>query len=279
MNEAPGNAAALREQVRERGRLLLDAPPWSELRGRLTLLLVEPPDAPWVETAAAGALWVVIEAAEARALPAALREPLQRDGSTHKREETAAAPITVSTFTLEHLAAVLDGVGRRSLEVRWSVRHAQPLHDPLRRLEQLVTTATRLPEEALERMVRPLYLQAYEAVETLAAIANAPARASALITASEAAGALARLACVLESGCHPPASWLLPAAGETELGGRIRSWLDDLVPALGGAPAATRRVVDGCASVAQTTAATLRLRLGNPSWLQSPQAAALRVPR
>ena len=278
-------AATLRERIRDHGRSLLETPPWPELRGRLTLLLVDPPAVPWAAAGGGGALWLIVEDAEARALPAQQREPLLGDGSLHERwpaSELSAvdhgSTVELSLFTLERMRGVLEGVGRRSLETRWSVRQAEPLEDPLRRHEQLASAAARLPHDALQRIVRPLYLQAHAALQALPPMALERPQ-EAVVAAGEAAGALARLACVLEEGIHPPTRWLLPAAARTDLGGRIASWLDDLPRALGGDAAAAGRVADGCEAVSRAAEAALRLRLGGTSWLRSPRAAGLRPPR
>ncbi len=259
--------AALRDRMRNRGRSLLESPPWPELRGRLTLLLVDPPAVRWATAAGGVTLWLIVEGAEAHALPPDRREPLLRDGAQRQRAgDGDAAGAELLLYTLDHLRGVLEGTGRRSLETRWSVRHAEPLEDPLRRHEQLAAMATRLPHDALERIVRPLYLRAHASLEALEPLTRTQAQA-AVIAAGEAAGALARLACVLEEGVHPPPAWLLPAAGETELGGRIASWLDDLPRALGGDASAARRVADGCQSVSRAAEAVLRPRFGDAGWL------------
>jgi hypothetical protein len=160
----------------------------------------------------------------------------------------------------------LEGTGRRSLETRWSVRHAEPLDDPLRRQEHLAAMAARLPLGALEGIVRPLYVRARSSLDALEPLAFAGAQ-EAVVAAGEAAGALARLACVLEDGIHPPSEWLIPASAETELGGRIASWLDDLPLALGGDAAAARRVAAGCQAVSRAAEAALRPRFGDARWL------------
>ncbi len=277
--DAADRATALREGARDWGRSQLDAPPWAELQGRLTLLLVDPPAVRWATAELHATLWIVAEGSEARALPDALREPLLRDGSTHEQAHRGEAlTVDLTVFTLERLEGVLSGAGRRSLETRWSVQHAEPVHDPLRRHERLSTAAQLLPDDAPRRIARTLYLDVHASLTELSRIT--PERAgAAMVAAGEAAGAVARLACSLDEGVYPPAEWLLPAARQTQLGRRIVSWLDDLPHALGGDDAATRRVADGCEPVLKTVREAVRLRLGAADWLRSPRASALRAPR
>ena len=271
--------AALRDGARDWGRSHLEAPPWVELQGRLTLLLVDPPAVRWATAELHATLWIVAEASEARALPDAMRDALMRDGSTHEQARGGEAlTVDLTVFTLERLEGVLSGAGHRSLETRWSVRHAEPVHDPLRRHERLSTAAQLLPDEAPRRIARTLYLDAHASLTELSRIT--PERpGAAIIAAGEAAGAVARLACSLDEGIHPPTAWLLPAARETQLGRRVASWLDDLPRALGGDDAATRRVADGCEPVLAVVRETVRLRVGAGDWLWSPRASALRAPR
>lgn len=275
---------ALRERAREQGRSILSVAPWAEIEHRLTLLLVEPPAVPWAGAAAGAALWLITDGAAARTLPDGQREPLLRDGVLLPQAHATggaegAAAIDLTAFTLERIEGALEGVGRRSLELRWSVRRAEPLHDPLRRHDQLAAAAARIPDDALERIVRPLYLQAHESLRTLEAVLAAGRYDDATVAAGEAAGALTRIACVLEEGIHPPARWLLPAARETGLGGRIAPWLDDLPAAAGGDEAAVRRVRDGCDAVLRAVTAALHPRFGGADWLLSPDASALRRAR
>lgn len=258
--------AALRDRARNLGHSLLETPPWPGLRGRLTLLVADPPAVRWATAAGGVALWMIIEGAEVHALPPERREPLLRDGALHEPAGDDDTAAELSLFTLEHLEGALEGTGRRSLETRWSVRHAEPLEDPLRRHQQLAAMAARLPHDALEGIVRPLYVRARASMKALAPLARARPR-EAVIAAGETAGALARLACVLEDGTHPPPAWLLPAAAETELGGRIASWLDDLPRALGGDAAAARRVAGGGQAVSRAAEAALRPRFGDARWL------------
>ena len=269
--------AALRERAREWGGARLESPPWDDLAGRLALLLVDPPLDRWASAGDAATLWLLLSAADARTLSAKQREPLLRDGRMHERASADGAPSIVSidliVFTVERLEETLDGVGRRSLEARWSVRHAASLEDPLRRHEPLAAAAARLPDDAPARIVRPLYAQARAALDALDRMARAR-MGEAVIAAGEAAGALSRLACVLEEGAHPPSQWLGPAARETELGRRIASWLDDLPRALGGDEAAARRVADGCEAVGATAEAALRPRFGTEGWFLAARSVS-----
>ena len=271
--------AALRQRARDWGLARLDAAPWAELRGRATLLLVDPPAVRWATAARYATLWLLLENSEARALPPG-RRGLVRAGSEHERVPAAgdAPEVVFSVFTLERMQGLLQGAGRRSLETRWRIRHAEPLHDPLRRQEQLSSAALQLPDDALERIARPLFLQLHATIEGLrAAAAERPAEA--VILAGEAAGALCRLACALDSGMHPPPAWLLPAAAGTELGARLTSWLDDLPRMLAGDEAAGRRVAEGCDAVERAAAAALRPHFDGADWLRTPEAYALRAPR
>ena len=273
-------SAALRERAREWGRSRLQAPPWADRDDRLTLLLVDPPAVSWATADPTAGLWLVIASADARTLPAPDRERLIRDGSLHERLAAGDGAPTVqfTAFTTERLQGVLEGAGRRSLEVRWSVGHAEPLHDPLRRHPELAAAAARLREDAWERIARLLYLEAYAGLSTLRRFA-AEQLGDAVVPGGEAAGAVARLACVLEEGIHPPPRWLLPAAAQTALGRRVGSWLDDLPRALGGDTAAARRVADGCEPVLRAVEEALRLRVGGAEWLHRPEAWVLRPPR
>ncbi|MDP6605699.1 MAG: hypothetical protein QF664_05520 [Dehalococcoidia bacterium] len=279
-------AAAQREQARDWGRTRLAASPWASVEHRLTLLLVDPPTDEWASPVPLCALWLAVDGPEVPALPSELREPLLRDGSVHEptpadvlgAESTASPSTRISVFRLDRLEGLIAGVGVRSLEARWSVRHGTAIHDPLRRHEAMSGAAARLPEGGMERAVRPLFVQA---CLTLAAVqALDPARAAgAVVALGEAAAAVTRLACVIEEGSHPPAQWLLPAARTTELGARLASWLDDIGPALGGEQPAAARVIDGCAGIRRAVEAAVRPEFSRAAWFQSPDTWALRPPR
>lgn len=271
--------AALRAQARDWGRSRLATPAWAELEHRLTLLLIEPPTVEWEARDPSGfALWLIVEGAEARSLPPELREPLIRDGMLLEQTPAHDAEAQLTVFVLDRLEAVLAGIGRRALELRWSVRHAEPVHDVLRRLERLSAAAERLPEDAPERIVRQLYLQAQSSLRALRAV-NADQPAPGMIPAGEAAGALCRLACVLEEGNHPPAQWLLPAAAESELGKRMASWLADIARYGEDDRARAQRVINGCDGAWNAVQAVVRPLYGDTEWFLSPDVWALRPPR
>jgi len=96
---------------------------------------------------------------------------------------------------------------------------------------------------------------------------------------AEAAAPLARLACVLEEGTHPPTEWLLPAARETRLGKRIAPWLDDVVPAVAGDARAARWTRESGAGVLREVATVLRTEFAASDWLRDPETYALRPSR
>lgn len=241
-----------------RARALLEAPPWNDRPYVLTLLAVEPP-----EGAPAGPhrLWLVVDAADVRDLDAEWREPLLR----HRLRRAGDESFETTVVTTDGIEALLDGVSRRSLEVRWEFRHADPLHDPSGRAERLAAAARRLPGDALERLARPLYLQANRALEALARAHEASSAASEALAGGEAASALTRLACILEEGAHPTADWLDAAARQTGLGRRIAPWLDARAPATS-------------AAVLAEAATALRAYFADREWLREPEIYALRPP-
>ena len=261
------------EPAVERGRALLAAPPWSERARAVTLLAVRPPRAPWADREAAPAFWLLVNAEEARLLGDPWHDPLVRDGLRRADDRSAEPPVELTVLTAEAAARLLEPVTRRALEARWLIRHAAVVHDPINRHEGLAAAAGRLPADALERIARPLLLQALTAIGGIGVV-----DADAVIAAGEAAGAVTRLACVLEDGTHPPAEWLLSAARETRLGKRIASWLDDLGPALGGDERARRWVADGAPGLLREVAAALRPEFGDREWLLDPERFALRPP-
>ena len=245
-----------------RVRALLQGPPWNDRPYALTLLAVEPPEG---VPATPHRLWLVLDVADARDLDDEWREPLLRHRLRRVRDEE----IETTVATTDGVEALLEGVSRRALEVRWEFRHAAALHDPSGRGERLTAIARRFPDDALERIVRPLYLQAGRALEALqhahAASAEAPGGATAAIAAGEAASTLTRLACILEEGAHPTADWLDAAARQTALGRRIAPWLDAPTPA----------VAD---SVLGEAARALRGYFADREWLREPEIYALRPP-
>lgn len=275
--------AEQRTRLAEAGRALLEAAPWDEVASRALLVLVRPPAVEWAATSAPALLWLILDGAEARALRPELRNPLVRDGSTlvHVPASDATPAMQLAVLTSEAVARHLEGVTRRSLEMKWLARRAQPLHDPLHRFDSLAGMAARLPADALERVARPLYVQAAQSLE---ALAGTPLPASgvdggAMLPAVEAAAALCRLACVLDGGSHPPTEWLLPAARETALGKRLASWLDDVPTAVAGEPRAARWIRESGAGVLREAAAALRAEFAGRDWLDDPIAQTVRPAR
>ena len=260
-----------RERARAWALGLLDEAPWTETRARAALLLVGPPVASWVTAAHidAGrpATWLVVDRIDVRALPPTQREPLAKDGVFH--QPASGGEFVVVVF--EALELVLDGVGRRSLEARWTVAHAESLHDPLHRHEQLRRAAGVLPRDGEERALRPLYVQLAESIRGLGT--------GTLPAAGEAAAAACRLVSVLEAGMHAPVEWLASDVAETDLGRRLRLWLDDLAAAAHGDTGARRRALAASDGVLRTFAEPIRERIGQTPWLASPLAYALRPPR
>ncbi len=244
-----------------RARALLEAPPWNDRPYALTLLAVEPP-----EGAPAGPqrLWLVVDAADVRDLDAEWREPLLR----HRLRRAGDESFDTTVATTDGVEALLDGVSRRALEVRWEFRHAHVLHDPSGRAERLSAAARRLPEHTLERLVRPLHLQAVRSLEALSRAGGTGAAANeraAALSGGEAASALTRLACILDEGAHPSADWLDAAARQTALGRRIAPWLDSRAPGSGEA-------------VLGEAARALRAHFADREWLREPETYALRPP-
>lgn len=272
---APSAVDAARARARTAGLAMLAATPWSEVASRALLLLVRPPAVAWAE-AAAPTLWLILDTVEARALPLAVREPLLADGVTRS---LAGEDVDLAVFTSEATGRTLEASTRHALEVRWALRHAEAVHDPLHRAPGLAAAAGRLPVEALERVVRPLYVQA---VSALGALLDEPAdgpRDAALLLLAEAAAPLARLACVLEEGTHPPTEWLLPAARATRLGRRIAPWLDDVVPAVSGDTRAAQWTRESGAGVLREVAGALHAEFAGRDWLRDPETYALRPSR
>lgn len=248
---------------------LLDEPPWDELERDLTLLQVRPPLADWVDPSAAAdldpAFWLLLDATDARTLPDAWLSPLLGDGLRRVRDH---GELTV--LTTEGCAAFLEASTRRAFETRWTLRHAEVLHDPRGRHEGMAAAAARLEVDALERSARTLYLQAFAGLDALSHAGGDP-----LIAAGEAAGAVARLACLLDEGCYPPAEWLYPAARATQRSRWLRPWLD----ALTGDEESVDRAVDAASDVLRELASGLRVQFANRPWLQEPERFALRAPR
>ena len=249
---------------------LLDEPPWDELERDLTLLRVRPPRADWVDESHATdvppALWLLIDAADARTLQEPWLSPLMRDGMRRVRDDDGE----LTVLTIEGCAGLLEATTRRAFEVRWTLRHADVLHDPRARHDGIASAAARVEIDALERAARALYLQVYAALEALPHAGD-----DTVIVGGEAAGAVARLACLLDEGCYPPAEWLYPAARATERSRWLRPWLDSLT----GDEDAQRRAAQAASGVLRELASALRAQFANRPWLQDPERFALRAPR
>ena len=274
-------SAALREQARERGRRLLADAPYAEFADRATLLLTSPPTGLALTTPPhVAAFWLLVEADAARALPDPMRRALMSGGSYVERMRPAAAAreLAVDLTVSSDGAAAIAGSGRRALEARWAIRHAEALHDRLGRHAQLIAAANRYPDDAPERIVRSLWLPAVSAVRALWVLGDAPA-AVALPVAGEASAMLCRLACVFDEGDHPTPDLLLPAARQTRIGRRIATWLDDLAAALCDDAAATRRVGAAAEQVLREVTGVLGELYRDRAWLREPEAYALRPSR
>ena len=281
---APSEAApGAREEAAARGLALLARPPWDALPRDLALLLVRPPliedgedggaDGADLE-GVAPAYWLLIGAADARTLPPPWRDPLLRDGLRRApADEDGGAPAELTALTAEGCAALLDAASRRSFEARWTLRHAEAVHDPRGSLDALAGAAGRVPSGALEQAARGLYLQAFAALEALP-----HAGAGAIVAAGEAAGAAARLACLLETGGYAPSEHLIEAARATGLGRRLRPWLDALAAAAAGGDA-SRAAVRAAPDALRALETALRPRFADREWLRDPARHALRLPR
>lgn len=261
----------VRTRAGEWAHALVAAPPWDEIASHITVLLTAPATPAWAETRTAAAL-IVLDGAEARALGERWRA-LLRDGVRHTPGSAAGLPTGTVAMTTDALARGLDGTSRRALELRWSIRHAQVIHDPFRRHEALVQAAGRVPDAALERIIRGLYVPAVAALRAVQASDLDP------ITIGEAAGAVARLACALESASHPPVEWLLPAVAETHVGQRLAAWFADLRSAIAGDTRASRWIRDAVDGVLRELAEAVRPSFAGSEWLADPESFALRPPR
>jgi len=269
-----------------RARRLLEAEPWALASERITLWLVSPPSGLDAPVDAPVEAWLAIDREAAQTLGDAVRTELAGGAVAQMlpagHAGAGAEPLgSAAIFTVEALEALLAGEGRRALEARWSMRHAQPLADRLGRHESLVAQAAQLPEGALERALRGAFLAVAGALSALVRLGEGgdEARRDALPAAGEAATGLARIACLLDEGGHPPLAWLLPGASETRLGRRVASWLDDLARALAGDEAATRRVVASRDAVLEQTHVLVAHRVGERPWMRDPAGFALRPPR
>jgi hypothetical protein len=239
------------------GSDLLETPPWSGRLQVLTLLGVQAPSGVPMDQPAR--LWLILDTEDIRDLDDEWRIPLLR----HRLRRVYEEQIDLTVTTSEGVEALLDGSSRRSLEARWEIRHSAVVHDPRGRFVDLSAAVGRLPDGMLERITRPLYIQAYRAFNAMNAVQH---DSSALtIVNGEAASALSRLACVLEDGAHPSIEWLLPAARDTSLGRRITPWLDGFTAGV-------------AAEVLSEVARVLRTDFPDKEWLKETDSYILRAP-
>jgi hypothetical protein len=272
--------AALREQAQEWGRALLLQPPWEPLTERLSLIMVSPPVDSTLEYAPPEAtLWLLLDRPSMGSLPDTIGQPLRTIGAHVERHRatTTTPAITLAVRSVEAIEHQVEGVGRREFELRWTLLHAAPIADRLRRLEQLASTARLLPPDGLERAVRGLWLDAQAAGRALWPLASEPGHA--LTAAGELSGALLRLACLMDEGAYPPADWLRSAATGTRIGMRLGAWLDDLTAGLSSDDAAARRAVNAVDQVLEEVRLVLRERYADRDWLRDPAVYELRARR
>ncbi len=268
-----GPTSALREQAREWGRALLDAPEWADVPDRVTLLIVSPA-AGYDDDARTITLWLTIDVPAARSLRREY-EGLARDEVVVERR--ALSPGTLVAMSDASLHRLMQGTTRAAVEARWRVRHAEAVADRLHRLDEFNVRANMLPEDALERIVRALWLDLHAAAASLDAIEAHPR--AALPAAGEVAAAIARLAVVLEEGAYPPAELLMRAARETRIGKRLGQWLNDLGAAVSGDAAAGRRVVASREQALVEVREVVGERWRSRPWWRDPEAYAVRAPR
>jgi hypothetical protein len=268
-----GPTSALREQAREWGRALLGAPQWSDVPDRVTLITVSPA-AGYDDDARSITLWLTIDVPAARSLPNEYAALTREEVII---EQSPGSPGTLVAMSDASLHRLLQGTSRASVEARWRVRHAEAIVDRLHRLDEFNVRANMLPEDALERIVRALWLDLHAAAAGLDAIEAHPGFA--LPVAGEAAAAVARLAVALEEGAYPPVELLLRAARETRIGKRLGVWVDDLGAAVAGDGAAARRVVASREQALAEVRDVVGERWRSRPWWRDPEAYALRAPR
>ena len=255
-NAAAEAAGLARDRARAWGRDLLNATPWLGLDDRVTLVVTSP--APGVEVVPPTlALWLVIDAPTARALPPEYQALITTDAAVER---------------------LLQALTPRSIEARWQWRHVEIVMDRLRRAEQFGLRAGMLPDDGPERMLRPLWSTAHASARALEVMGTDRTR-EALVAAGEIASSLARIACVMDEGAYPPVDVLLAVARETRIGKRIGPWLDDLIPALGGDEAAARRILGSRDQALTEVAEVMAERFRARPWLADPESFALRTPR
>ncbi len=276
MTEDP--SAGLRESAREWGRALIAKAPWAEVADRVTLLLTAPP-AGLDAAPNSVSLWLSIDLPTARALPQEYRALVTDEAQVERHRATGDLPAIAVTFTTDGaLDRLLQATTRRAMEARWQVRHSEVITDRLHRAENYALRAGMLPDDAPERVVRGLWVEAQAAARAFAAITG-ERPADALPAAGELIAALCRLACFVDDGAYPATEWLLPAARPTRIGKRIASWLDGVVPAFGGDEAAARRVASSADQVLAEVQEVLAERHRSRPWLAAPEVFTLRTPR
>ena len=279
--EVPETAAAqLVRQAQAWGRAFLLEAPWEPLTERLSLILIAPQAPPLIDSdPPAASLWFLIDRSSANGFPERLRRPLMAGGVVIERHPaTASTPaIELAIRTVEAVEQQLAGTDRRALELRWSLLHAAPVSDRLRRLETLAVLARMLPADGLERAVRGLWLDANSAAHAMWPLSSDPAHA--LVACGELVGSLLRLACLVDEGSHPPAEFLRAAASSTRIGQRLDAWLDDVSAGFTGDEAAGRRAINASAQVLEEVRNVLHDRFADKEWLQHPTEYQLRARR
>ncbi len=279
----PGDPDELRDRAQEWGRALLLKAPWEPLTERLSLILVAPPPAEVESTLTsdppAATLWLLLDRPTMSALPDALKQPLLETGVVIERHAATVTtpPIELAIRGLEGIERQIEGTGRREMELRWTLVHATPVADRLRRLETLASQARLLPPDGLERAVRNLWLEAHAAARALWPLPAEPAHA--LTAGGELAGSLLRLACLMDEGAYPPADRLRSEAAPTRIGMRLDAWLNDLSAGFAGDAAAARRAVNASEQVLEEVRLILRERYADRAWLRDPAGYELRTRR
>jgi len=270
----------LRIRAQEWGRSFLLQAPWEPLTERLSLILVAPPpESGLAYSPLAATMWLLLDRPSIGSLPEGLRHPLMTNGVAIERHRaTASTPaVEIAVRTVEAIEHQLESMGRRDLELRWTLTHAVPISDRLRRLETLSQKSRLLPPDGLERAVRGLWLDAYAASRGLWPLTEDPRQA--LPAGGELASALLRLACLLDEGSYPPIDWLRSAAAPTRIGMRLGGWLDDLTAALSGDEVAARRTVHANEQALEEVRQIIRERYADRDWLRDPAGYELRARR
>lgn len=270
-------SAELRELAHTLGHALISKAPWDEVAERVTLLLTAPPTG--IDAAPGSvSMWLSLDTATARTLPQQFHAIVTDEAMIERQRAVGETPAVTITFTTDTAVdRLLESQTRRAMEARWQVRHSEVITDRLHRAENYALRAGMLPDDAPERVVRGLWVEANAAARAFPSLA---ARAAdALPAAGELIAALCRLACFVDDGAYPSAEWLLPAARPTRIGKRIGNWLDDILPALAGDPDVARRVISSTDQVIAEVQEVLAERYRGHPWLVSPEVFTLRTPR